>query len=65
MESPQGEASSPRILPNGANIHAMTLWHFRERLRGRQPTPIERGTGSHSNPPLTAHLGTLELAHRG
>jgi hypothetical protein len=65
MESPRGEASSPRILPNEAEIHATTPWHFGERLHGRQPTPIEWGTGSHSNPLLTAHLGTSELAHRG
>jgi hypothetical protein len=63
-ESPRGEASSPRILQNGAEIHAMTPWHFGERLRGGLP-PIEWGTGYHSNPPLTAHLGTSELAHRG
>jgi hypothetical protein len=65
MESPRGEASSPRILPNRAEIHATTPWHFEERPRGHQSTPIGRGTGSHSNLLLTAHLGASKLTHRG
>jgi hypothetical protein len=28
VESPRREASSPRILSNGAEIHTTTLWHF-------------------------------------
>jgi hypothetical protein len=28
VESPQEEASSPRVLPNGPEIHTTTLWRF-------------------------------------
>jgi hypothetical protein len=64
VESPWREASSPRILSNGAEIHT-TLWHF-WRVPPRSPAdPYRTGHWLHSNSPLAAHRRLSKLAHRG
>jgi hypothetical protein len=45
VESPRREASSPRILSNGAKIHTTTLWHFWRAPPRPLADPYQTGHG--------------------
>jgi hypothetical protein len=59
MESPRGETSSPRILPNRAEIHATTFWHS-WRAPPRPPAdPYRMGHGLPLESPANSSPGVI------
>jgi hypothetical protein len=59
MESPRGKALSPRILPNGAEIHAITLWHSWRAPPRPLADPYRMGHGLPLEFPANSSPGTI------